>query len=1420
MTSAVNIFFNCKKTEEMLKKSIKGLKLSFKIAYKKSLTTNIILVFLMIAPIVVKAQQQANCRTSGNWNSDATWTLTQSGTISTSFLSKTVTGTGTSFTSALVGKVITTNTDVVIGTVSSVSSSTSLTLSSGTLIVKTNAAFAVRKVPGAGDNVNIKAGYSITVTANASCLGLTLNKDQSDYYGAEITINSGDSLRVTNAVVANLSQDDLSDDNLNIDGYLSCGSLSLNADNAGTGGGCGGGGSSDAIYCNISSTGYVLVNGDLDFGTNYPENAVFDFSGSGTLNVAGHFADDCTIYNYTYSPGSTIICSGTGTKHLGSYTFQNLIINKPGGIVQPTGAITVNRNLTITAGCLSDSGFQIYGNSSGIFSIASGAGIRIGKGNTTSSTFPTGFTAAHMSLDANSNVYECNARTGVSNDPTYGNLYFSTTSVSTITKSVIGNLNIAGQLYIGNKITLNNASNRSHTLTDVIIDNGGTFTGGTACTHTIRGNFTNNGTFTKGTCKIKMACATASKSMNCASSWDFYDLEIAGSNTYPCQMSKDISCSGTLTLRSHLSIGAHTCTIKGALRHTYGSFVGGNTSNLCFNRTTTTSIPDTIPSCELNTLTINHNDGVVCGGNVIVNGNTNIVNGLCNVRNNIITLKKPIHGSTGNLRCDSTSSIILACSDTIFPLPSNIIKLKRLDISCDKGVKLNAPITVKDSICTIKGTLDNSGGNSVNMGTKCKFVQSGGSISTSPSYSGKIEICYTATNGNITCGKEVPTNCRVHKVRVKNGCSATLNSNLIICDTLELESGNLILGNKTCTIKGHIKWTNGNFTGCSDSRLIIDSTGANINIPACTLKCFHVKRPNGCTLVGDMECKDTFRMEKGTINLGSQHCKIHGKIVCTGGSWTGSNDCKVTIDDPDGNADSTKVPCGTSHGSPFTCGEFHCDRKKGCWIKGYMKCHSQCELKTGHCKVDDAGCELCLDDKCTITRCEGDFDGIPCFPSNGSNQCVNVAYNCKKTTTCGNEVPRGSGAFVCSLSAKPNGNKDTVVLNTPVTVRDSLVLRGADIDTKGNKLTVGTSATNPGTVIRTEGSIIGCLNRWFPAATSTNPYIYPIKQGNRDVPGDVSYTSAPTTGGQLMLCFREKYPTKNGLPLTDGTLRITDPAPAGYWIQTINGIVGGVYTVNLTGGDFQVGNYVNCRILKRFDSLSPWMATGTPGTPAGSNASPMLQRIGISTATMQYAFAGPAVASLPVQLISFKGRKLLNDVSLLWVTASEYNNQRFDVERSEDGVKWEYISSVTGFGTTQKISNYHFNDQNVFFGNETRTIYYRLKQVDYNGHYEYSDMISIKNTDGDADARFSVFPNPSTNDNLTISYKNMPINGIFQLRIFNQMGYEVMEKNVTIDHMNGELNVTSLTGNRLAPGVYMMNISGAGNTYNEKIIIQ
>jgi hypothetical protein len=143
-------------------------------------------------------------------------------------------------------------------------------------------------------------------------------------------------------------------------------------------------------------------------------------------------------------------------------------------------------------------------------------------------------------------------------------------------------------------------------------------------------------------------------------------------------------------------------------------------------------------------------------------------------------------------------------------------------------------------------------------------------------------------------------------------------------------------------------------------------------------------------------------------------------------------------------------------------------------------------------------------------------------------------------------------------------------------------------------------------------------------------------------------------------------------------------------------------------------------------------------------------------------------AIIPVELTSFTANVSGNDVTLKWTTATETNNSGFTIERSQSESGWQEIGFVPGFGTTTELRSYSYSDAGLSPG----IYFYRIKQIDYNGTFEYYELSSsVEVTTPEVFDLAQNYPNPF-NPATKIDYSIADVTNV-ELVIFNSIGEEV-----------------------------------------------
>ncbi len=207
-------------------------------------------------------------------------------------------------------------------------------------------------------------------------------------------------------------------------------------------------------------------------------------------------------------------------------------------------------------------------------------------------------------------------------------------------------------------------------------------------------------------------------------------------------------------------------------------------------------------------------------------------------------------------------------------------------------------------------------------------------------------------------------------------------------------------------------------------------------------------------------------------------------------------------------------------------------------------------------------------------------------------------------------------------------------------------------------------------------------------------------------------------------------------------------------------------------------------------------------TYCGLNA--IKQLLVLGKATMGLRTATTTWGALPVELSSFSS--MINDrnVTLHWSTTSESNNSGFDIERSAaNSSEWTKVGYLNGFGNSEITHSYSYTDRNLASG----TYSYRLKQIDYNGNFEYHNLNSevVIGIPTAFNLRQN-YPNPF-NPSTTINF-DMPKDGFVTLKVYNTSGKEVAS--LVNETRAAGYHTVSFNAANLSSGVYYYRLESEG----------
>ena len=184
---------------------------------------------------------------------------------------------------------------------------------------------------------------------------------------------------------------------------------------------------------------------------------------------------------------------------------------------------------------------------------------------------------------------------------------------------------------------------------------------------------------------------------------------------------------------------------------------------------------------------------------------------------------------------------------------------------------------------------------------------------------------------------------------------------------------------------------------------------------------------------------------------------------------------------------------------------------------------------------------------------------------------------------------------------------------------------------------------------------------------------------------------------------------------------------------------------------------------------------------------------------------------LPIELLSFSARMVGTYVDINWSTASEINNDYFVVERAGEDLVWEPILTVDGAGNSNTLLTYREKDREPLKG----VSYYRLKQVDFDGQYSYSETVSVFNGQVRDSEDVFMYPNPSKQGSVFLRIPFATRDYRTTATMFDMSGKQVYSELIDTASDIHEFRYGSLT-----PGIYFIQISSEAISETKKLVVE
>ena len=219
------------------------------------------------------------------------------------------------------------------------------------------------------------------------------------------------------------------------------------------------------------------------------------------------------------------------------------------------------------------------------------------------------------------------------------------------------------------------------------------------------------------------------------------------------------------------------------------------------------------------------------------------------------------------------------------------------------------------------------------------------------------------------------------------------------------------------------------------------------------------------------------------------------------------------------------------------------------------------------------------------------------------------------------------------------------------------------------------------------------------------------------------------------------------------------------------------------------------QLFRAASAAGPWVQQGATGPAAGRSFAADATTLGTFTLSNTNA-------PLPVELTRFTAEPTGNDALLRWATASEKNNDRFEVETSADGQAFRRIGTVAGHGNSTQPQEHQFIDQGIA-RYAVDPVYYRLRQVDQDGSESFSPVRTVR-VAAAAGLTAAAWPNPFAPAGLTLTLRTA-LAGPATLLVHDALGRPVLSRPLALPAGTTTLPLTEL--GQLATGVYVLTLA-------------
>lgn len=416
-----------------------------------------------------------------------------------------------------------------------------------------------------------------------------------------------------------------------------------------------------------------------------------------------------------------------------------------------------------------------------------------------------------------------------------------------------------------------------------------------------------------------------------------------------------------------------------------------------------------------------------------------------------------------------------------------------------------------------------------------------------------------------------------------------------------------------------------------------------------------------------------------------------------------------------------------------------------------------------------SGCTAASGDVITTTRC---YSGSGTFATYTIN-AGGLLRVCGTLTITSLSMGTGTAGNLSQIVVESGGN---LTITSALTMNDYVRITNRGTLTMNGILTIGSSNS----ALVTD---ISSARTTFNASVSLSTGVIV----NR---GSSIFNSAVTFNGTSTYCVEKSYTEWNQVAAWSATL-------AGNFI-----IYGG------SGTNDAVINFKGTNSISA-GAFSSVAANKVKLCRNGSGDNPPSNYANATYSTTSCA------TPVPVVLTKFNASSDVNGNSIIWQTAQEFNNSHFELEASRDGINFEKVAEIKGNGSTNTPTTYmHFDANNQV---KYHPVYYRLKQVDFDGKFEYSNIIYLSNSHENASV--TIFPNPLDEGTTLYATFGAQDAGFAKVNLYDLSGKLINSYSLEEIKPNGIYEIEDK--NMLLPkGSYILEIITPQNVYNKVLDVK